>query len=459
MSAGKSIADDIIGGLRAVTKKWTNQRKQEERQASARAHRMERLFRSHRETVKDVAWEIMEKAYLTASNNHTLPATARQVMYAARPEIQERTGRRLDDQYFTQTLLPDYIEEWGVKWEVVFDDRGHFQEPHTKRAIGLGTLKVRQYESEIGEISFSQPSFAHGGISTCGPHGCYGAILFIEKEGFMPLFEAVNLAERFDIALMSTKGVSVTASRHLIDEMCGGHGIPLLVLHDFDKAGFSIAGTLQRDTRRYSFTNEIEVIDLGLRLEDIEGLQRERAFDKGSAASRALNLEENGATDAEIHFLLDNRVELNAMTSDQLVTFVERKLKLHGIKKIVPGKDKLAEAYRLFARSHAVEKIMRRELKKLNGDAAVHVPRGIEKRVCQHLTENPADRWDAAVRRVVAAKYRRGEERTSNTVCEKSPPIASPSVGSAVREVSQTCCGTPSKRRKAPAIVDAQFPR
>ena len=32
-------------------------------------------------------------------------------------------------------------------------------------------------------------------------------ILFIEKEGFMPLFEAVQLAERFDLAIMSTKGM------------------------------------------------------------------------------------------------------------------------------------------------------------------------------------------------------------------------------------------------------------
>lgn len=229
----------------------------------------------------------------------------------------------------------------------------------------------------------------------------------------MPLFEAVNLAERFDIALMSTKGVSVTASRHLIDEICGGHGIPLLALHDFDKAGFSIVGTLQRDTRRYRFMNEVEVIDLGLRLEDIEGLQSERAFDKGSRSSRALNLEENGATNAEIDFLLDNRVELNAMTSDQLVTFVERKLKLHGIKKIVPGKDKLAQAYRLFARSHAAEKIVRRELKKLDGDSAVQVPRDIEKQVCQHLAQNPADRWDAAIRQIAAAKRRSRREQVT----------------------------------------------
>ena len=42
-----------------------------------------------------------------ASANNTLPANARQIMYAARKYIQERTGKQLNDTYFTQTLLPD----------------------------------------------------------------------------------------------------------------------------------------------------------------------------------------------------------------------------------------------------------------------------------------------------------------------------------------------------------------
>ena len=38
-----------------------------------------------------------------------------------------------------------------------------------------------------------------------------------------------------------------------------------------------ILGTLHRDTRRYQFSNFIEPIDLGLRLGDIAGLEREPA--------------------------------------------------------------------------------------------------------------------------------------------------------------------------------------
>ena len=88
----------------------------------------------------------METAYLKASSNGTLPAHARQIMYAARGAIQERTQKPLGDQYFIQTLLPDYLREHPdkeVSWDVVFDARGHFEEPHTRCIVPLGTLDVR----------------------------------------------------------------------------------------------------------------------------------------------------------------------------------------------------------------------------------------------------------------------------------------------------------------------------
>ena len=77
-------------------------------------------------------------------------------------------------------------------------------------------------------------------------------MLFIEKEGFDDLFDAVQLRERYDLAIMSTKGMSVTAARELVDGY-GQAGIPVFVLHDFDKSGLSIAHTLGTSSRRYTF--------------------------------------------------------------------------------------------------------------------------------------------------------------------------------------------------------------
>ena len=135
----------IVDALSTVTRRWTKQRKAEERQASASINRHARMMRSRRVTLKDAAYEVMEEAYLKASANGTLPAHARQIMYQARGHIQESTGKKLDDQYFVQELLTSYMREHDVDWDVVSDDRGHFHEPHTSRSIGLGTLAVRGY--------------------------------------------------------------------------------------------------------------------------------------------------------------------------------------------------------------------------------------------------------------------------------------------------------------------------
>jgi hypothetical protein len=58
---------------------------------------------------------------------------------------------------------------------------------------------------------------ASASVETFGPNGRYRSALFIEKEGFLPILERVNIAERLDVALMSTKDMSVVASRNLID--------------------------------------------------------------------------------------------------------------------------------------------------------------------------------------------------------------------------------------------------
>jgi hypothetical protein len=206
---------------------------------------------------------------------------------------------------------------------------------------------------------------------------------------------------------MSTKGVSVTAARELADQICADHDIPLLTTHDFDKAGFTIAGTMQRDTRRYEFTNDIEVIDLGLTLADVQemSLEFEHQFvPKGRKSAMMANLRENGATEEEIAFMFADfdatrslrRVELNAMTSPQFISFLERKLKRHRIRKILPEEDDLQDAFRLFARSNAIEEIVERELENFEADE-VEVPVDLGERVRRYLEKHPSARWDAAL--------------------------------------------------------------
>jgi len=85
-----------------------------------------------------------------------------------------RCGQQLNDQYFCQQLLPDYMTEHGVDWDITYDDRGHFIEPHTAHSIGLGTISVRNYLAENGSPKLEEPGFAPGSVDTHGPNACFG---------------------------------------------------------------------------------------------------------------------------------------------------------------------------------------------------------------------------------------------------------------------------------------------
>jgi hypothetical protein len=399
----RNIANDIIDAVETATSKWTRQKKSEERQPGNIRYRASRMTREPRTTQKEAAWQVMKEAYLAASGGQLqLPAKTRQIFYQARPKIMALTeDKELQYNYFSQTLVPDYVEENGVDWNVVYDARGHFEEPHTNRSIGCGTIEVRNYLHAMKEPEIIPATFANANIDIIGPDGNISAVLFCEKEGFNPLFKAVNLANRLDLMIISTKGVSVTAARKLIDEICGGYGVPLFVLHDFDVAGFLILATLQRDTRRYQFSNAFEITDLGLRLEDIAGLEREPAANTNTRTSTLrAQLAKNGATEAEIDILLSERVELNAMTSDALIAMIERKLKDYGLEKVVPDDDLLGKAYQKFHRS----KELREEFEELESEfqeSEIKVPKNLRNRVRAMLKRHPDLRWDDAIQIVL----------------------------------------------------------
>jgi hypothetical protein len=209
--------------------------------------------------------------------------------------------------------------------------------------------------------------------------------------------EKVKLAQRYDIAIMSTKGMSVTAARELVEKIC--RSLPLLVLHDFDSAGIIIKDTLENDTRRYSYTSAPNVIDLGLHYDDIRGLTPE-SYDSSISDER---LARAGLGKAAIDFLRHQRVELNAMTSRQIVDFVEAKLKQHGIGKVIPDRETLANTYQMFADSDRLAAAFDQLRERLDGETEepIVVPENLEAKVKDVLKEKPDIPWHRAVRLIV----------------------------------------------------------
>jgi len=422
-------ADTITQALQQVTKKWTRQRKAEERNARALRNREIAMTQSsYHVSIREAAFEVMKRAYLHASANGTLPANSRQVMYAARPYVIENADREVNlatfGNYFSQVLLPEYMDDHPqstADWDIVLDARGRFVEPHKGMSVPLGTLEVREYLSAVKEFAVEPLNFSAGDKSfpTLGPKNAFSAILFCEKEGFWPLFRKVRLAERHDLGIMSTKGLSVTASRLLIDMLAGVHKVPVYVLHDFDKSGFSIAATLGRSSQRYRYENKVNVIDLGLRLEDVEDKAldyEEVSFGKMSYRAVAKNLERNGATQEEIDFLttteddeepagFGRRVELNAFTSAALIEWIECKLDEHGVVKVVPGKRTLANAYDRIYRTVALQE----QIDKLLAELQVpKPPSDLKRQIVEALDRDPTLRWDEALGHIIEDLLKRG---------------------------------------------------
>jgi hypothetical protein len=83
----RNIANDMIDAVEAATRRWTRQKKSEERHPGMIRYRVSRMTKEPRTTQKEAAWQIMEEAYMAASGNGTLPALARQIFYQARPKI------------------------------------------------------------------------------------------------------------------------------------------------------------------------------------------------------------------------------------------------------------------------------------------------------------------------------------------------------------------------------------
>jgi hypothetical protein len=209
-----------------------------------------------------------------------------------------------------------------------------------------------------------------------------------------PLSDAASIAWNFE--WFCTPKCAALA-RAMGDRWCG---LPLFVLHDFDVAGFLILGTLQRDTRRYQFSSAINVNDLGLRLGDIDDLESEpAAATKTDNETLRAQLAANGATPDEIAILLNERVELNAMTSDALIEMIEHKLNDYGLKKVIPEDNQLlAKTYQAFHRSAQLQKKFKEMKDACEAEAStIETPPDLREKVVAVVAEHDDLRWDDAI--------------------------------------------------------------
>jgi hypothetical protein len=272
---------------------------------------------------KDVVLDHLDEVIAKVSGAEGYRFNQRQLFYGLRPIVMAETGEELKEGNFNG-IITDYESEHGEIPLMYREPRGSIHHPHRDETITLGTLMVEEYER---------------------PPWTFNKILYIEKEGASEALKEVQWGERHDCAVLSSKGFSTRAARDLIDKLVE-HDEPCEVFcaHDADGYGTMIYQTLQEETKARG-ARKIKIINIGLEpWEAVEmGLEVETLEEKKRRKPVANYVRERDEDEGEDweEWLQTHRVELNAMTTPQLIEWLDQKMAEHGTVKLIPPPDVL----------------------------------------------------------------------------------------------------------------------
>lgn len=331
---------------------------------------------------RQVVLDNLQAAIQKTSGDGKFIFSQRQLYYAIRPYIMEAfDGKQLGYTYFCQ-IITDYEAEYGDIPGMYRDPRGTLYHPHTAEEIPLGTIAVENY---------NRPSWT------------FNKIIFIEKEGYFASLRDVGFPERYDCALLSSKGFASRAVKDLFDLLGEtDEEIQFFCVHDADAAGTKIFETLQEATtarpgRRVKVINlglePEEAVEMGLQIESFESERRRPVADYVSYYWA--------------NWLQTNRAELNAMTTPEFIEWLERKMEEHGVGKVIPNEDVLSRTLEESAEQAIRSKVMnnillqngyeRKVVEALNAarTSIEDAKTGIREKVSDKLANDPLKRWDA----------------------------------------------------------------
>jgi hypothetical protein len=265
---------------------------------------------------KSVILDHLDDVIATVSGDGEFQFNHRQLFYALRPIVMEDMEKELQLGNFT-AIITDYEAENGDIPGAYHEPRGTLYHPHRSETIPVGTLMVESYER---------------------PVWTFNKLLYIEKEGFSEALKAVGWPEQHDCAVISSKGFTTRAVRDLVDKLAE-HDEPVTVFcaHDADGAGGLIYQTFQEATKA-RVARKIKIVNLGLEpWEAIEmGLEVETLKRGERRKPVADYVREHKGRDWE-EWLQTHRIELNAMTTPQLIEWLDEKLAPYEGKLIPPN--------------------------------------------------------------------------------------------------------------------------
>jgi hypothetical protein len=195
----------------------------------------------------------------------------------------------------------------------------------------------------------------------------------------------------------------------LIDQVCGNDGRPLIVVHDFDAAGFEILNALTSDSDVYTYRNVVEPIDAGLRLADARRyglLDRAEELDltvrrngKTTPNRKVLQVAMEQLTAEENEYLMSGqRIELNAFRPQQFLDWLGEKIEGSGVQKVIPPDAILDEQYRsaqaASIRAELMVEVERQVAERMHGYPS---PDGLRQAVMDEFARDTTLSWQSAI--------------------------------------------------------------
>lgn len=405
------VADQFADAFRSATKDLLADKKRRER--DARKSRVATRVAHSRVTLREAVFRVMADAAAAASEDGRYEVPARNLYYAVRPLVQRIVPDELSYKYFDKILV-QYQQTIGPIRGLYRDPRGELLEPHTGRTVPMGTREVAAYAI---------------------PDYLYGAILYVEKEGFGPILRQSKLAERYDLAIVSGKGQPVEAVRELFARAETGD-YKLFVLHDADHHGYSIARTIAEETERMP-DHCVEVVDLGLSVAD--AVRRDMPTEQYTRRndlpwwmpSRLVEVERQWFEGRRISYYPTQwectRVELNAFAPSDLIAYIEAGLELNDVAKVIPPEEKIAAeaqtrhrvAVRMIVEEILAETIDLDALSDTVVDETSDAASAVDRAAIEEaLTETPAASWREVVEDAVDASMDERDDETRARVRE-----------------------------------------
>ncbi len=348
---------------------------------------------------KDLILGNIEEAIRQASGEGKYRFSLRQLYYASRPFCLEAGHAELSYANFCTTIT-NYEATYGEIPLMYRDPRGTLYHPHERRSIPIGTIAVEEYAR---------------------PDWTFNKILYCEKEGFTHLLQADGWPERNDCALLSSKGFASRAVRDVLD-LLGDTDEELLFfcIHDADASGGLIYQALQdattaRAARRVKIVNlgldPWEAVSMSLQIEEFKVKGNKRL--PTARYVKDYNDEAPPRSSGEYRWdgwLQGRRVELNAMTSPQFISWLDSKMEPYNKGKVVPPAHVLERQAEEAAEAAVRQQLAKRILREAGIDALVKDRmQGVKDRLAgvdfvgevrAKLEVSPGARWIAPLKEI-----------------------------------------------------------